>query len=134
MTNGCFDVLHAGHITYLKEARAMGDCLIIAVNDDDSVKRLKGSMRPVNILAYRMQLLAELQCVDYVVPFSEDTPENIISAILPDILVKGGDYAPHEIAGGKQVMENGGRIEIIDLVPGCSTTRTLEKLKEGETV
>ena len=108
MTNGCFDVLHAGHITYLKEARAMGDCLIIAVNDDDSVKRLKGSMRPVNILAHRMQLLAELQCVDYVVPFSEDTPENIISAILPDILVKGGDYAPHEIAGGKQVMENGG--------------------------
>lgn len=134
MTNGCFDVLHAGHVTYLKQARALGDCLIVAVNDDDSVKRLKGVSRPVNTLIHRLQVLAELQSVDYVVPFSEDTPENIIADILPDILVKGGDYTPSQIAGGKQVLANGGQIKIIDLVPDCSTTRTLKKLRESETL
>lgn len=134
MTNGCFDVLHAGHVTYLKQARALGDCLIVAVNDDDSVKRLKGETRPVNTLIHRLQVLAELQCVDYVVPFSDDTPENLIADILPDILVKGGDYTPSQIAGAKQVIANGGEIKIIDLVPGCSTTRTLEKLRESEDV
>lgn len=130
MTNGCFDVLHAGHVTYLQQARALGDCLIVAVNDDASVSRLKGPSRPVNELANRLQVLAALGCVDYVVAFSEDTPESLIAKILPDILVKGGDYSPEQIAGAKQVVENGGRIEIISLVPGCSTTRTLEKLNE----
>jgi len=130
MTNGCFDILHAGHVTYLKQARALGDCLIIAVNDDDSIRRLKGESRPINSLAHRLQVLAALACVDYVVAFSEDTPEALIAKVLPDVLVKGGDYQPSQIAGGKQVLANGGSIEIIPLVPGCSTTGTLSKLNE----
>lgn len=128
MTNGCFDVLHAGHVSYLEEARSLGDCLIVAVNDDLSVKRLKGPTRPVNSLAQRMKLLSALACVDYVVSFSEDTPEALISAVLPHVLVKGGDYRPEEIAGGKQVIQNGGVIKILPFVPGCSTTSMLERL------
>jgi len=89
MTNGCFDILHAGHISYLQQARSLGDCLIIAVNDDASVQRLKGKTRPVNTLAARMQLLAALRCVDFVVPFGEDTPQDLIAEVLPQILVKG---------------------------------------------
>lgn len=140
MTNGCFDILHAGHVTYLKQARALGDCLIVAVNDDDSVRRLKGDTRPVNTLAYRMQILAALACVDYVVAFSEDTPENVIATILPDFLVKGGDYTPDQIAGGRQVVENGGCIKIVPLMnpEDCSTTsilaRSTNKIPMGEVV
>lgn len=130
MTNGCFDILHAGHVNYLKQARALGDCLIIAVNDDESVSRLKGPTRPVNTLEHRLQVLAALACVDYVVAFSHDTPEDLIATILPDILVKGGDYTPEQIAGAKQVIANGGKVEIMPLIAGCSTTRTLEKLNE----
>ncbi len=128
MTNGCFDILHAGHITYLQQARALGDCLIMAVNDDNSVKRLKGESRPINSLEHRMQLLAALECVDYVVSFSEDTPQKLIASILPHILVKGGDYKPSQIAGGAEVVNNGGRIEIIPFVEGCSTTSMLERI------
>lgn len=137
MTNGCFDILHAGHVTYLKEARSLGDCLIIAVNTDESVQKLKGPTRPVNRLEHRLQVLAALGCVDYVIPFSEETPEALITMLLPDVLAKGGDYQPHQIAGGKQVVENGGIIKIIPLVPGCSTTGTLDKLSKesvGEAV
>lgn len=132
MTNGCFDILHAGHVHYLKQARALGDRLIVAVNDDASVKKLKGPSRPINHLAQRMQVLSALESVDWVVPFSEDTPERLISEILPDILVKGGDYRPEEIAGGRQVMENGGRVEILDFVEGLSTTRTIHKMQGEE--
>jgi D-beta-D-heptose 7-phosphate kinase/D-beta-D-heptose 1-phosphate adenosyltransferase len=129
MTNGCFDILHAGHIDYLKAARELGDRLIIAVNDDESVKRLKGPERPINSLEHRMKLLAALSFVDWVVPFSEDTPERIISYLLPDILVKGADYQVHQIAGAKAVLANGGEVKTIELTPGCSTTNIIKKAR-----
>ncbi|MBN9286594.1 MAG: bifunctional D-glycero-beta-D-manno-heptose-7-phosphate kinase/D-glycero-beta-D-manno-heptose 1-phosphate adenylyltransferase HldE [Gammaproteobacteria bacterium] len=128
MTNGCFDILHAGHVTYLQQARAKGDCLVVAVNDDDSVKRLKGSSRPINPLAERMQVLAALACVDYVVSFAEDTPQALIAQILPHILVKGGDYTVEQIAGAKEVIQHGGKVEILSFVDGCSTTNMLNQL------
>ncbi len=130
MTNGCFDILHAGHITYLQQARALGDCLIMAVNDDASIQRLKGSTRPINPLAERMQVLAALACVDFVVPFSEDTPRALIEAVSPHILVKGGDYQVSQIAGADHVLANGGQVKILPFVPGCSTTGMLERLNQ----
>ncbi len=129
MTNGCFDILHPGHTAYLKEAAALGDRLIVAVNDDDSVKRLKGSERPINPLEHRMEMLASLSGVDWVVAFSEDTPERIISACLPDILVKGGDYKAEEISGYQAVITNGGRVKILQFKQGYSTTNLIEKIK-----
>jgi D-beta-D-heptose 7-phosphate kinase/D-beta-D-heptose 1-phosphate adenosyltransferase len=131
MTNGCFDILHPGHIIYLEEAKNLGDHLIIAVNDDNSVKRLKGEGRPINSLPHRMAVLAGLSSVDWVVPFSEDTPERIISKLLPDILVKGGDYKPSDIAGGKAVIANGGQVKVLSFVPGCSTTDVIKKIMES---
>jgi D-beta-D-heptose 7-phosphate kinase/D-beta-D-heptose 1-phosphate adenosyltransferase len=127
MTNGCFDILHAGHIDYLKAARELGDRLIVAVNDDESVKRLKGPTRPINTLEHRMKLLEALSFVDWVVPFSEDTPERLINYLLPDVLVKGADYQVHEIAGAKAVLANGGEVKTISLTPGCSTTHIIKK-------
>lgn len=134
MTNGCFDILHAGHITYLEQARQLGARLIIAVNDDASVKRLKGTARPVNTLSHRMRVLAGLRCVDWVVPFSEDTPERLIEAVLPDVLVKGGDYTVHQVAGAEVVLANGGQVKMLDFVEGLSTTQTLSKLKSFEAI
>lgn len=128
MTNGCFDILHAGHVAYLQQARALGSCLIVAVNDDDSVKRLKGQSRPINPLDQRMKVLAALGCVDYVVAFSEDTPRNLIAQVLPHVLVKGGDYKPEQIAGAVEVIQNGGKIEILPFVDGCSTTQTISRM------
>lgn len=128
MTNGCFDILHAGHVRYLQQARNMGDKLIIAVNDDDSVKRLKGDGRPVNTLANRMQLLAALEMVDWVVAFTEDTPERLICAVLPDRLVKGGDYQPKEIAGYDCVTGNGGEVVVLDYHEGLSTSNTIQAI------
>jgi D-beta-D-heptose 7-phosphate kinase / D-beta-D-heptose 1-phosphate adenosyltransferase len=113
MTNGCFDILHPGHIDYLERARKLGDRLIVAVNDDKSITRLKGSNRPINELTNRMKMLAALSCVDWVIPFSEDTPERLYSILLPDILVKGGDYSEDEIAGASQVKASGGKIMIL---------------------
>ena len=129
MTNGVFDILHAGHVSYLEQARKLGDRLIVAVNDDASVQRLKGVQRPVNTLVNRMQVLAALGCVDWVVPFSEDTPERLICKILPDVLVKGGDYRPEQVAGYACVTKNGGQVRILPFVEGLSTTRILEALK-----
>lgn len=129
MTNGCFDILHAGHVQYLSEAVARGDRLIVAVNDDESVKRLKGPKRPINSLHQRMEVLAALGSVDWVISFSEDTPENLICNVLPDLLVKGGDYKPSEIAGGKCVMDNGGSVEVLSLRDGCSTSNIIEAAK-----
>lgn len=126
MTNGCFDILHAGHTEYLARARAFGDRLIVAVNDDDSVTRLKGADRPVNRLEDRMAVLSALGCVDWVVPFSDDTPARLIQRILPQVLVKGGDYRAEDIPGAKSVRESGGRVEIVPLRPGCSTTATID--------
>lgn len=130
MTNGCFDILHVGHIHYLEQAAKLGKRLIVAVNDDASVKRLKGETRPINSLAARMQVLAALRAVDWVVSFSEATPSRLIASILPDILVKGGDYKAQEIAGFDSVRENGGEVKILDFVDGFSTSSMIEKIKE----
>ena len=130
MTNGCFDILHAGHVAYLEEAKSLGDRLIVAVNDDDSVKRLKGESRPVNTLQDRMLVLAGLAAVDWVVPFSEDTPAELISAVLPEVLVKGGDYSPDEIVGGKEVLGNGGEVRVLAFRDGHSTTRIIDQLRD----
>lgn len=132
MTNGCFDILHAGHVQYLQQARQLGDHLIVAVNDDDSVKRLKGPGRPLNPLAHRMAVLAALKSVDWVMAFSEDTPEELIAKILPDVLVKGGDYRPEQIAGARQVLEHGGSVKIIPLLENCSTSRIIDSVKTTE--
>lgn len=130
MTNGCFDILHAGHITYLEEAKSLGQRLIVAVNDDASVARLKGPKRPINSLKQRMLVLAALRAVDFVVPFSEDTPARIIEKIAPDILVKGGDWKPEEIVGADFVLQNGGEVKSITFVKGVSTTRLIKKIED----
>jgi D-beta-D-heptose 7-phosphate kinase/D-beta-D-heptose 1-phosphate adenosyltransferase len=127
MTNGCFDILHPGHVAYLEQAAQLGDRLIVAVNDDASVNRLKGSGRPVNSLAHRMAVLAGLRAVEWVVGFSEDTPERLICAVQPDLLVKGGDYRPEQIAGAECVQAQGGEVRIIETLPGHSTTGIIER-------
>ena len=128
MTNGCFDVLHAGHVSYLEEAKNLGDRLIVAVNDDASVKRLKGESRPINALEDRLLVLAGLVAVDWVVPFAEDTPGKLIQAVLPDVLVKGGDYKPDEIVGGKEVLQNGGEVRVLAFRDGHSSSRIIGRL------
>ncbi len=132
MTNGCFDILHAGHVGYLSEARRLGDRLIIAVNDDDSVRRLKGEGRPINSVDRRMTVLAALESVDWVVPFSEDTPERIICAVEPDILVKGGDYKPEQIAGHQCVTAAGGEVKVLGFADGVSTSRIIEAIRQRD--
>lgn len=124
-TNGCFDILHRGHATYLRAARSLGDKLIIGLNTDASVKRLKGESRPVNHEDDRAYLLESLACVDYVVKFGEDTPYELLSEIRPDILVKGGDYKIEDVVG----REFAGRVILIDFVDGYSTTRTIQQMK-----
>lgn len=131
MTNGCFDILHPGHIDYLEKARLLGDKLVVAVNDDASVSRLKGPARPVNPLATRMRMLSALGCVDWVVAFSEDTPERLICRALPDILVKGGDYTADAVAGGACVKAAGGTVQILEFLPGHSTTDLIQKIQEA---
>ncbi|EHP3507511.1 bifunctional D-glycero-beta-D-manno-heptose-7-phosphate kinase/D-glycero-beta-D-manno-heptose 1-phosphate adenylyltransferase HldE [Vibrio cholerae] len=131
MTNGCFDILHAGHVSYLNHAAELGDRLIVAVNTDESVKRLKGPGRPVNSTDRRMAVLAGLGAVDWVVPFSEDTPQRLIAAVLPNLLVKGGDYKPEDIAGGKEVIAAGGEVKVLNFEEGCSTTEIIEAIKGG---
>ena len=133
MTNGCFDILHAGHVTFLTRARTLGDRLLVAVNDDASVARLKGPSHPVVPLAERMQMLAALSCVDWVVPFSEDTPERLITQVSPDLLVKGGDYRMDQIAGADHVRAHGGRIEILPYLEGHSTTAIIEAVQRIDT-
>jgi D-beta-D-heptose 7-phosphate kinase/D-beta-D-heptose 1-phosphate adenosyltransferase len=129
MTNGCFDLLHPGHVAYLGQAAALGDRLVVAVNDDDSVRRLKGAGRPVNPLAGRMAVLAGLRAVDWVVAFGEDTPERLICETLPDVLVKGGDYRPEQIAGGDCVREAGGEVVVLGYVDGCSTSSLIQTIR-----
>jgi D-beta-D-heptose 7-phosphate kinase/D-beta-D-heptose 1-phosphate adenosyltransferase len=133
MTNGCFDILHPGHITYLEEAAALGDHLVVAVNDDESVTRLKGPSRPINPLPDRMHMLAALQCVDWVVPFSEDTPERLLCHVLPNVLVKGGDYQPEDIAGYECVVNNGGEVRVLSFAGGYSTSDIIARIR-GETL
>lgn len=129
MTNGCFDILHAGHVAYLEQARALGDRLVVAVNDDASIARLKGDDRPINPLERRMQVLAGLGAVDWVVPFSEDTPQSLIEAVLPDVLVKGGDYRPEDIAGGEAVRANGGEVKVLNFEDGVSTSAMIDTIR-----
>jgi len=129
-TNGCFDILHAGHVAYLEEARALGDRLIVAVNDDASVRRLKGTGRPVNPLARRLQVLAALSAVDWVVGFSEDTPEALLELLRPDVLAKGGDYGPDEVVGAGLVTAYGGTVVVLSLVEDCSTTAIVEHIRK----
>ncbi|PMH39815.1 bifunctional heptose 7-phosphate kinase/heptose 1-phosphate adenyltransferase [Vibrio sp. 10N.286.49.B3] len=131
MTNGCFDILHAGHVSYLNHAAELGDYLIVAVNTDDSVKRLKGPGRPVNPTDRRMAVLAGLGAVDWVVPFSEDTPQRLIGEVLPSLLVKGGDYRPEEIAGGEEVIAAGGAVKVLNFEDGCSTTEIIKAIQGG---
>lgn len=128
-TNGCFDILHAGHVEYLERARSLGACLVVGVNDDESVKRLKGPSRPINPLEQRARVLAALACVDLVIPFSEDTPLQLITTLNPNILVKGADYKVEEIVGADYVLKSGGRVETIVLVEGVSTTAIIAKMK-----
>ena len=129
-TNGCFDLLHAGHVHLLTSARAMGDLLVIGVNDDESVRRLgKSPGRPLNPLSERMYVLAALECVDLVAPFSEDTPAKIIEAVRPDVLVKGGDWPVDKIVGRDFVESRGGKVLSLPLLPGYSTTRIIEEIK-----
>ncbi|MBA3581031.1 MAG: bifunctional D-glycero-beta-D-manno-heptose-7-phosphate kinase/D-glycero-beta-D-manno-heptose 1-phosphate adenylyltransferase HldE [Gammaproteobacteria bacterium] len=131
MTNGCFDILHAGHVAYLAQARALGDRLIVAVNSDESVKRLKGPQRPVNAVAQRMIVLSALESVDWVVPFSEDTPARIIEKLQPDVLVKGGDYKVEQIAGAESVHARGGDVIVLGFIDGCSTSGIIESIQKS---
>lgn len=129
MTNGCFDILHVGHVSYLEEAKSLGDHLIVAVNDDASVARLKGSSRPVTPLADRMAVLAGLAAVDWVVPFSEDTPASTIERVAPDVLVKGGDWQVDQIAGAQFVLAHGGEVRVLAFKEGRSTTALIEAIR-----
>ncbi len=132
MTNGCFDILHAGHVQYLQQAKQLGDYLLVAINDDASVSRLKGEQRPINQLSDRMAVLNALEAVDWVIPFSGDTPEKLIGKVLPDILVKGGDYQINEIAGADAVLNNKGEVKILTLLERRSTSRIIEGVKTME--
>lgn len=128
-TNGVFDILHTGHIASLSQAASEADFLIVGVNSDSSVKRLKGNERPLNDENSRALILASLIIVDAVIIFSEDTPRELISAVMPDVLVKGGDYSIEEIVGAKEVIANGGRVVINPIVPGYSTTGLIKKIR-----
>lgn len=130
-TNGCFDLLHAGHVHCLREARACGDLLIVALNDDASVRRLKGANRPVNCAVDRAKVLAGLECVDFVVEFDEDTPHNLLQVIRPDVLVKGGDYSDDQVIGREVVKSYGGRIVVTGLISGVSTTSILARYAQA---
>lgn len=132
MTGGCFDILHAGHVAYLEEAKSFGDRLIVAVNDDASVTRLKGEGRPINTLARRMAVLAGLSAVDWIVSFSDQTPERIVNEILPDVWVKGGDYRVEDLPEAKPVLVKGGEVKILKFVDGCSTSDIVGRIRSLE--
>jgi D-glycero-beta-D-manno-heptose 1-phosphate adenylyltransferase len=129
-TNGCFDIIHLGHVDYLEKARNLGDKLVLGLNTDDSVSRFKGPDRPLQHQHSRARVLAAFQFIDLVVLFNEDTPLNLISELLPDILVKGSDYLTENIVGADVVKRNGGVVKTIDFVSGYSTTRIVEKIKK----
>jgi D-beta-D-heptose 7-phosphate kinase/D-beta-D-heptose 1-phosphate adenosyltransferase len=130
-TNGCFDILHAGHVGYLEQAKALGDRLVVAINGDASLKKLKGEGRPINPVERRLAVLAGLEAVDWVLAFDEDTPRNLLRAIKPDMLVKGGDYTEEQVVGWQIVKEYGGEVAVLDFLNNCSTTAIVEKMREG---
>lgn len=127
-TNGCFDLLHVGHARYLKEAKDKGDILVVGVNSDISVKKLKGNQRPIISQEERAELLSYLEMVDYIVIFDESTAEKLVSVLQPDIYVKGGDYTLEEIPEARLVKENGGKVELVSLVEGISTTEIISRI------
>ena len=129
-TNGCFDIIHAGHVGYLAEAKRLGDRLVVAINDDDSARRLKGAGRPINPVERRMAVLAGLEAVDWVVSFSEDTPEPLLESLQPEVLVKGGDYTVDQVVGGGYVKSYGGVVRVLEFLDNCSTSAIMGKLKE----
>jgi rfaE bifunctional protein nucleotidyltransferase chain/domain len=129
-TNGCFDILHRGHVTYLNEAKGQGDILVVGLNSDASVKRLKGDERPINNESDRKFVLENLKAIDFVEIFSEDTPLNLIKKIIPNVLVKGGDWSIDQIVGSEFVIENGGEVKSLKFIDGHSTTSTIEKINE----
>jgi len=129
-TNGCFDIIHAGHVIYLFEAKALGDVLVVGLNSNVSVKRLKGEKRPLNPEKDRAVVLSALEPVDYVTLFDEDTPYELITALKPDILVKGGDYNQDTIVGADIVENSGGKVEVVPLLEGRSTSALIEKIRE----
>jgi rfaE bifunctional protein nucleotidyltransferase chain/domain len=129
-TNGCFDLLHVGHIRYLAQAKKLGDFLIIGLNSDSSVKELKGEDRPINSFEDRATLLSAIESVDLVIMFEEQTPENLIKDIVPDILVKGGDYNIEDIVGYQTVMQNGGQVKTLSFYDGYSSTNYINKIKK----
>jgi D-beta-D-heptose 7-phosphate kinase/D-beta-D-heptose 1-phosphate adenosyltransferase len=131
-TNGCFDIIHAGHVGYLTEAKKLGNRLIVAINNDASVRRIKGSGRPINPVERRMAVLGGLEAVDWVVNFSEDTPENLLKQIKPDVLVKGGDYEVDGVVGGDYVSSYGGEVKVLEFLDNCSTSAIVEKMKGVE--
>jgi len=131
-TNGCFDLIHLGHLHYLAEAQSLGDKLVIGLNSDASIQRLKGKQRPIKEVKNRSHLLASLQMVDLVVVFEEDTPYQLIKTLEPDLLVKGGDYQPHEIVGSDIVLAKGGKVCSLEFVEGYSTTNFIEKIKKRD--
>lgn len=130
-TNGCFDILHRGHVEYLHAARSLGDLLVVGLNTDDSVRRLKGAARPLNTQDDRAIVLAGLAAVDAVILFDDDTPLTLITGLLPDILVKGGDYAADDVVGAPEVRAAGGRVVIAPLVPGRSTSSLLDRIAQS---
>lgn len=127
-TNGCFDILHVGHARYLKDAKALGDILVVGVNADSSVKRLKGPERPIQVESDRAELIASLASVDFVTLFEEDTPRELIEKIAPDVLVKGGDWPVEKIEGSKFVLARGGEVKSLPFHPGHSTTSLIERI------
>jgi rfaE bifunctional protein nucleotidyltransferase chain/domain len=129
-TNGCFDILHAGHIHYLQEAKSLGDHLIVGLNSDSSVKKLKGDERPIQNEKDRAIILSALECVDAVIVFSEETPKELIEALSPDVLVKGGDWKVEQIVGADTVLKNGGEVHSLSFVEGRSTTDLVKKIKK----
>lgn len=129
-TNGCFDIVHAGHVGYLASAREEGDRLVVAVNSDESIRRLKGEGRPVNPLERRMAVLAALEAVDWVVPFASDTPEPLLEKLRPEVLVKGGDYSVDQVVGAPIVQGYGGQVKVLDFIDDVSTTRIIERIRE----
>lgn len=131
-TNGCFDIIHAGHVEYLAKSRELGDALVIGLNTDASVKRLKGESRPINVETDRAIVLDALKSVDFVCLFDEDTPLELIRAVKPDVLTKGGDYSPDTIVGADYVIANGGEVVVIPLVKGKSTTNVINKMNSGK--
>lgn len=129
-TNGCFDIIHKGHVYYLAQAHDLGTKLILGLNTDESIKRLKGAERPIKELESRALTIASFEYIDLVIPFDEDTPLNLISTLLPNVLVKGSDYSVENIVGAKEVLASGGEVKTIDFVDGFSTTNYFKKIKK----